>query len=216
MKEVPESSITSCIRQGNTEMLPIFLEKSSIPPQVLMKKAMDFQQYQCFIMILSFYPSAPISEYDVSYMVQNVNPLSKNFEFVLDKYLEKGNKISFSLLERVSGAVNERLRHYCAPHNEQTEKILELTANAFAKTNQIHSFELLTEDFDVELFIRNGKHPEMAAKLIQSVEEYSIINKINKINVAILFSLSKGDANSPISSLLQEINRKIVDTLLLL
>ncbi len=212
MKEAPESAIIACIRQGNVEMLPIFLEKSSMSPQVLLNKAIDFEKYQCVKMILSFYSEMAVSIGDVIETTKNINLLPEDFYFLLDRYLQQeDNKISFGDFQKISSIIDERLSLARAPHNEKTEKVFELAAKAYVKTNQIHSLELLIDNFDVELFIRNGKHSVMAAKLIQAVEEYSLLNRKN---VAVLFNLANQDQCSPIAMLPQEINRKIVENLL--
>lgn len=212
MEEAPESAIIAAMRQGKIEILPILLKKSTISPQMLLEKAIGFENYKCVEFILTFYPHLAVTIGDCITMTKSINLPSKIFEFVLKRYFQPGNnKISFRNLDMISHIIDERVSLHRAPHNENTEKIFELTAEGYVQSNQIHSFKLLTDDFDVELFVRNWKHPVMAAKMIQAVEEYSLFNNRE---VSVLCTLASLDSSSPISWLPQEINRLIVENII--
>lgn len=173
MKEVPESAIISAIRQGNVEILSIFLKKSSLSPQILLNKSMDFENYQCVKLLFTLYPDIQVSVTEVIKSTEFTHLLAADFEAVLNQYLKReGNIITFDTVQRISSIIDTRLALHYAPHTENTEKIFELVASSYVKTNKINLMELLMKDFEVELFIRNGKHPLMAAKLIQAVENY--------------------------------------------
>jgi hypothetical protein len=173
LPNVPESSVVAAIRQGNTEILPLFLEKSSFSPQWLLDKAIGFEKYCCIELLFSIYSDMPVSITDVVRITESTHLAATYFELILNQYLkQKDNKIAFDTVQRVASIVDERLALHYAPHSTETEKIFELLAKAYVKINEIRTFELLTKEFEAEVFIRNGKHPVMAAKLIQAVEDF--------------------------------------------
>jgi hypothetical protein len=177
MKEVPESVIIAAIRQGNVEILPLFLKNSSFSPEMLVSKCIDFGEYECAKLIFSLYPDTVISIDEVIRMTEPHNLRAEAFEMVLRQYLKRqGSSISFDTVRRIESIIDTRLKFHYIPHNAETEKIFELIAKAYVKTYEMNTFELLMGNFDVEVFIRDEKHPVMAAKLIQAVEQLSLQN----------------------------------------